>query len=346
MKKVLLLIKENWKDPVWSKVIATVIITASGLTLTTLYSLVISFVEQISFNEVWIEVINYLNTTIEFSLWILLLFVFIYVVLVAKPFIEFIRQLYRKLTEPSPKKEEEPKKAPRATEHSTSLFHRRMAGAFPGIRGIQWFDNPKVATERLSILLQEPLRFSQGSRDAEEDPFWWFRGSSSLYIERFEKLGARKVLMNFDQLKIKRIAANIDRSYYKDYVYVEVEGEKQTGLYNFKKEDLENYIKTFGYSWEEYGLIKNRLGWTTPIRREEYDDGAAVIRGKVRETFDAVLRIRYLSSYNFIIAANGSPYNSHKFDSESEDYFNGILKGDIEPEQLFDYMRAFLKHQQ
>lgn len=40
------------------------------------------------------------------------------------------------------------------------------------------------------------------------------------------------------------------------------------------------------------------------------------------------LRIRYLSEYNFIISAKQSPFNSQKFDRESYDYFNAILKGE------------------
>ncbi len=152
--------------------------------------------------------------------------------------------------------------------------------------------------------------------------------------------------MNIDQLKIKRIAAYHGNLYYKDFVYVEVEGEKQTGLYSYSQEDINKHIDSFGYSREEYGLIKNRIGWTTPIRREDYDDGATVQGGKVRDALNAKLRIRYLSKYNFIIAAKGSPYNSRKFERESKEYLNKILKNEIEPEEFFESLKEYHKNEQ
>lgn len=346
MKRLILTIKENWKDPVWSKVIAAVIIAVGGFILTTLYSLVKSLISNVSFDSVLREVYAFFSSDINIKLWLLIVFVFVYFTLIFKPILTFFNQIVKRIKSPRKETEETPKELPRATEHSTSLFHYRMAGAFPGVRGVKWFDNPKVATKRLEILLQEPLRFSSGSREAEGDPIWWFRGGSAMFIEKFKRIGSKKVLMNFDQLKIKRIAACQGDSYYKDFVYVEVEGEKQTGLYNHTKEDIQRHIDSFGYSWEEYGLIKNRLGWTTPIRREDYDDGATVIRGEVRNAMDAQLRVRYLSTYNFIIAAKGSPYNSRKFDRDSKTYLNGILKGEVEPKTFFEFLEGFEKHEQ
>ncbi len=349
MKRLILTIKENWKDPVWSKVIAAVIIAVGGFILTTLYSLVKSLISNVSFDNVLSEVYAFFCSDISIKLWIVIVFVFVYLTLIFKPIISFFNQIVTKLKSPrieAEETEESTAELPIATEHSTSLFHYRMAGAFPGVRGIKWFDNSKVATKRLAILLQEPLRFSSGYREAEVDPIWWFRGGSAQFIEKFKRVGSKKVLMNFDQLKIKRIAACQGDSYYKDFVYVEVEGEKQTGLYNHTKEDIQRHIDSFGYSCEEYGLIKNRLGWATPIRREDYDDGATVIRGEVRNAMDAKLRVRYLSTYNFIIAAKGSPYNSRMFDRDSKTYLNAILKGEVEPDAFFEFLKGFEKHEQ
>ena len=64
-------------------------------------------------------------------------------------------------------------------------------------------------------------------------------------------------------------------------------------------EDIERNIKQYGYCREEYGFYKDKIA----ISREEYDDGSAVINGKVTDTKGSKLRVRYLSSYNFIIAA-------------------------------------------
>ncbi|MFV0198151.1 hypothetical protein OBK01_08060 [Empedobacter falsenii] len=346
MKRIILTIKENWNDPVWSKVISAVIIAVAGFILTTLYSLVKSLISGLTFDNVLREVYTFFSSDISINLWVLIALIFIYFTLIFKPLITLCNQIVIKLENPRKVAEESQQESPRATEHSTSLFHYRMAGAFPGVRGVKWFEDAKTATKRLEILMQEPLRFSNGSMEAESDPIWWFRGGSALFIKKFKRLGSKKVLLNIDQLKIKRIAAYQGDSYYKDFVYVEVEGEEQTGLHNYTKEDIQRHIDTFGYSWEEYGLIKNRFGWTKPIRREDYDDGATVIRGKVRNAMNAKLRVRYLTTYNFIIAAKGSPYNSSKFDRESKTYLNGILKGKIEPDVFFEFLKTFEKHEQ
>jgi hypothetical protein len=347
MKKLILTIKENWKDPVWSKVIATGIISVSGFILTALYSLIISLFIKISFADALNEVGTFLNKNIDLKVWSIIALSVLYLILVFNQFTSLIKNIFIKLKSPrtKTKKPAEPE-APRATEHSTSLFYQRMASAFPGIREVTWIENPKDATNRLEILLRKPLRFKSDLREFESDPIWWFRGSSAADIERFKRIGRRGILMNFDQLKIRRIAAYHGGSYYKDFVYVEVEGEKQTGLYNLKEEDIQKNIDKFGYCWEEYGLIKNKLGWKTPIRRENFDDGATVIRGKVRDTMNAELRVRYISKYNFIIAAKGSPYNSHKFDRNSDDYLNDILKGKVDPNKFFEFLKEFKKQEQ
>lgn len=48
--------------------------------------------------------------------------------------------------------------------------------------------------------------------------------------------------------------------------------------------------------------------------------------------------MRYLTPYNFIIAAKQSPINSHEFDATSEDIFNRILAG----RRSFDDLTSFL----
>ena len=305
MRRLVSIIKENWKDPVWSKVIAAGIIAALGFILTSLYSLVVSLIQSISFKEAFQTIIDFLLQDVSLNLGVIGVLAVLYITLTLNQLTSFISNIYIKIISPKTDDDEEKIELPRATEHSTSLFYQRMASAFPGIRDVTWFDNPKVALDRLEILLREPLRFKSDLRECESDPIWWFRGGSALFVEKFKRIGRKKALMNIDQLKIKRIAAYHGDSYYMDFVYVEVEGEKQTGLYNHSEEDINRHIDSFGYSWEEYGLIKNRIGWTTPIRREDYDDGATVQGGKVRDALNAELRVRYLSKYNFIIAAKG-----------------------------------------
>lgn len=206
--------------------------------------------------------------------------------------------------------------------------------------GIVWYNDPKIAVERLLILLQEPLTFQSNHNDFSPVPIWWYRGYSSSNIRSCQKLSKTKVLMNEQELEIRRVAVCRHQVYWKCFVYVEARGEPQTGIYKFQDEDFKRHIDTFGYSWEEYALLNGK-----PIRRQEHDDGAAVVKGKVIPAFDSQLRTRYLSNYNFIIAPHDSPYNSNKFESESDRVFNGILKYDIKPEDFFDQMLTYPKHE-
>ncbi len=346
MKKLIFIINENWKDPVWSKVIATVIISLSTFILASLYALFEYLFSKISFWETFQKINEWLNNEITFSLRTLIILILLYLVLASKQIVKLIREIEsnKKTTLKKEVKRQE-LKLPIATEHSTSFFHQRMASSFPGVRDITWFNDSKVAVQRLEILLKEPISFSAGSHDCESDPIWWFRGRRALFIYKFLKIGRKKVLMNNEQLIIKRIAVYHGDTYYKDFVYVEVEGEKQTGLYEIKANDVQSHIDKFGYSWEEYGLIKNWLGWKIPIKREDFEDGATVIRGNVKDTQNAESRVRYISKYNFIIAAKGSPYNSNKFNCESKVYLDGILKGQVEPDDFFNFLKGFHKYE-
>ncbi len=46
------------------------------------------------------------------------------------------------------------------------------------------------------------------------------------------------------------------------------------------------------------------------------------IRGRTK------LRVRYLTSYNFVIAAHGSPINNTGFDARLKEYMNRMLQGE------------------
>lgn len=64
------------------------------------------------------------------------------------------------------------------------------------------------------------------------------------------------------------------------------------------------------------------------ITRAEYDDGAAIINGKVVDIErKAKVRIRYLTPYNFIICAKWNPLNQTKLDGRVEGILCGILNG-------------------
>jgi hypothetical protein len=106
--------------------------------------------------------------------------------------------------------------------------------------------------------------------------------------------------------------------------------EKQIGLNNYSPKDIERSVY-------EFGLYKK-----IPISRQEYDDGSAVIKNKVVETRTAELRVRFISDYNFIIAAKQSPFNSNEFDVFSKPKFNKILAGTLSIESFIEEIDIFL----
>jgi len=344
MKFLINLIKTNWKDPVWSKVISAFIIFVVGLVSTAIYAGVKSLYAKLPFADMLHLVSNFLIRPVVLSMWIFILSALIFLAIFLKQLIDIFARVYSSLFKKTP--EEVPIELSVNTQHSTALFSYRMAQAFPGIRELAWFENPKIAVRRLSILLEEPLRF-RSSQDgyAEGDPIWWFRGGSALFIENFRILGRTKILMNHEQMIIKKIAAYQGNQYFRNFVYVEVLAEAQTGLYPTDSDTLKLHVEKFGYSWEEYGILKLSPFRKKLIKREEYDDGGTVTRDRVIDATNAELRTRYVTDYNFIIAAKGSPYNSSKFDSESKPYLDGILTGKISYQAFFDFLLSFRKNE-
>lgn len=234
----------------------------------------------------------------------------------------------------------------KATEESTVFFARRMARAFPGVRGICEFTDRKEIIKRLSILLQSPLKFEQGLDKADTDPVWVFRAGATENIQTFRRIGKNKVLMNSDELLIKRIVVYRDSGrYYGQYVYVEVEPDKPCGCYLHNSRVVKDIVDSRGFYDEEFAVFKP--SWYSPerkITRQEYDDGSAMINGShVLLQGKAKLRLRYLTPYNFILAAKFSPFNCNECDRTSEKYFKGMLDGTVSNEEFNDFLGKFPK---
>lgn len=127
------------------------------------------------------------------------------------------------------------------------FFAERFASAFPGTRGIEWFSDASEITERLGILLGEPIKFG------EYNPIWWWRGNSNLDIRRFDFVSGRTFLMNYHELDIARIAAVHATQYFRSFLYVEAQGNTPTGLYPdtpIHITDVENGTSYFPYHAE------------------------------------------------------------------------------------------------
>lgn len=210
---------------------------------------------------------------------------------------------------------------------STDFFHSdRFSKAFPGVRDVEWFYDNNAIIARLVRLLKSPLKFYDVAQSGDVSgwlPIWWWRGLSNNAIESFELLSDGKVLLNHQELIPFRLAAVNRGSYYQSFVYVECAADQPTGLYARSHEEVDQQRKERGYCREEFAMFGDRL-----IHRTEYDDGAAIIDGKPVELHDdAKLRVRYLTPYNFLIAAHESPINSKHFDRDSEHFMNDLLCG-------------------
>jgi predicted nucleotidyltransferase len=204
--------------------------------------------------------------------------------------------------------------------HSTVFFAQRFGDAFPGVRGIEWYDDEDNIRQRMGRLLAQPLEFEDGT------PIWWSRGSANLQISDYAE-GSNCLLINGDEMKVARVAAVNPASYKYNFVYVEVEPLPPIGLYQRTPEyieEVEQGASTFPYYWEEYGLVDG----THLVTRAEADDGSAMIEGKLQSLRGRLeVRARYVTKYNFVIAAGGAPLLGTSYDRKLEAHLNAMLKG-------------------
>lgn len=332
----LTLLKKIWKDPVGSKVISAGII----FLIAQFFIFVWSLIREQNFYESYSDIFSFLRDILTNEIWLIYLVLSItFIVLIF-----FFRKIYltennyfgqKNEQELSPNIETEIRVAP------TVFFHERFCDAFPGIQNeYQWFNSKKDINIRLKTLLKSPIEFDKSSGyGVEKRPIWWFRGSSAMYLKNFEVLTKNKVLLNWDELIIEKIAAYKGKSYYEDFVYVQCLPDKPTGLYDINQEYLNECVKKGRDYKEEFGIFKKKI-----ISRQEFDDGATIIKGIPTPTHGAKLRSRTLVKYNFIIAAKYSPYNCQEFNRESKEYFSGLLNNEIEFEQFVEWMKIFPKN--
>lgn len=337
------MIKRIWNDPVGSKVISVGICAL----LSSLWAWSKSSLENITLIQYYQNIINTFPFSpfwSHFCFWSIFIIsvIFFYYLIILVVFlynkISLCTSRKRQLADIPQRISAEKEVLKSSTMHSTSLFAYRIAQAFPGQRGIHWYD-AKNAVKRLSVFFGEQFVFEEGSLEFMSDPFWWFRGSQAMAIRKFKVLSKTKVLIGWDELEIDKIAVNYDDAYYKCFIYIEAKAEKPTKLYDTSKEYIQRRIAQYGYATEEYGINGDgRL-----LTRQEFDDGASVLKGTVCKNENAEFRIRYLSPYNMLICAKQAPYNSQKFNIETSEMFNNILNGTMTINDLFQYLSSYPK---
>ena len=336
MHKTINKIKNFYNSPIASNVIAGLIVPFVIFLSEYLYSFIKPQYAKFSLGS-----FADFTTNIDFSLLFLSLITLISVLFLAFLFIYSLKTFYKTIRRILSKKNKKQSSYPNLIS-STANFSLRVAHSFPGTRGVRWIDNPIAIRKHLKKFFGEPLTYT--SKNGSSEPIWWFRGGLNMPIDTFRVLSFNKYLIGLHEYKIKRIAVFHDGARdYADFIYVEVTGENPTGLYNRSEESFKKEIKNYGYVMEEYAVFRYWKFFSKKIPRTEYDDGATQIFGQIVSTSKSELRVRCLSKYNFIICAQGSPYNSCKFDMESDSYLDNILKGKIKPEVFFSWLQKFPK---
>lgn len=221
----------------------------------------------------------------------------------------------------------EPKRPSSQGEHSTVLFGKRFAAAFPGVRGIRWVDDPEDIRQRLEVLLAQPLEFE------DQTPIWWTRGNTNLHISSASMSGD-VLVMNDDEMRIRRVAAISPASYKYCFVLLDVAPLPPIGIYEHTQSRIDEIAvdqSPFPYYWEEYGIVDGEH----LITRGELDDGSAVIDGKLQSVTGRVAyRGRYVTNYNCIICGGGAPIMNRDYDGRLERHLNAMLRGEDHLEEI------------
>lgn len=208
-------------------------------------------------------------------------------------------------------------------ESSTEFFSNRFSDAFPGVRGIQWFRDPLEAVERLRLFFKEPFAFQASI------PIWWWR-NGDMHIDSFAVAAADTVVLDHQELIIDELAAINAGAYYQSFLYLKTKPSNPTGLYD--QASVSWQVELWGYACEEFGLFRGR-----PVNRAEYDDGSTVIDGQVTDmNQEAILRVRYVTPYNLLIAPFDSPINNKRFDQRRSELLNAVLRGEAPLEDLVE----------
>lgn len=227
------------------------------------------------------------------------------------------------------------------TVKSTEFFELRFATAFPGVRGVRWFDSQSKALERLARLLKDPVQFDDAvGHKVTGDPIWWWRGRRDCRVGRFERLDTERCIMDFHELRLGRVAAYRSGAYYKSFVYVETVADDSTGFLPTDTSSILAEVAQHGFASEPYAVHEGRS-----IRREFHDDGAAEIDGELVAVEGSEARIRYLTPYNFLLAAKFSPLNSERFRSESGPMLEAMLRGEDRIQELIALVESFHRHE-
>jgi nucleoside phosphorylase len=221
----------------------------------------------------------------------------------------------------------------------TVFFNERTCDAFPGVRGVKEYDNPKEAIERLSDLLKEPLR------PGGQYPIWAMDAMGSRPIDGFKQLGSECVKIGIARFRVERLWAYRSRAYWRDFVLLKFKADDPTGLHPVAAQsEIDERVKELGTHTEEYGVLDNEI-----ITLAEHDDGAVIRNGRSKPTQGFEHEVRHLTRGAVVIASQFSPLhakNPHDFERVHVSFIRRFIEGKATANDLVKLVETLPKHPQ
>lgn len=208
---------------------------------------------------------------------------------------------------------------------SVEFFEERLAANLPGSRGLVGRGD-KEAMDFLEGFLMQPLLIADSTAfgAGHNDPVWWWRGSSSMGIERFQRISDARCLADCYEWVLNRVVVYRDPNCKRSFIYIETSADSPARPADYAGRDAPRV--------EEYGELHGNA-----ISRAELDDGYATIDGRIVDARSARLRVRYLAPRNFVIAPKGCPLNAMESERGNEERLNQLLDGSIDLDSYVDW---------
>jgi hypothetical protein len=146
------------------------------------------------------------------------------------------------------------------------------------------------------------------------------------------------VVMNHDELKIKRIAAYNSSAYYQAFIYVEAAAMDPTGVNDLDDGYIARMMERNAYAFEEFGWLNGEV-----FRPEFHDDGFMEKDNEITSVSGSERRTRYITPYNFLLVPKTSQLNRYERDDDVERMLNDILTGRSGPQVIANYIEPLPK---
>jgi hypothetical protein len=208
------------------------------------------------------------------------------------------------------------------------LFDDRMCEAFAGARGLVLIEDPADIKRCLDIVLKPPLVTGALPNTGW---IWWWRGNMHNMITTYSYMPKEQVyLIDEWELNVKLLAGYRVASRDLQYVYVESDPLKSSGVRCWANQDIDDMINTLGVAYEDIAIFEGHY-----ISRPEYDDGFANINEQVVNVMErSEPRLRPLTRFNLLIAPKETRLNNPDFDDKLEAICNQILAGQASLDKL------------